>query len=318
MILSYKVTPICENTLSAAASGLNNNGEVVGIANFSPNTLDGFYWHKGKTIKLSTLLGGDTSRAVGINNNGDITGYCTIKGNSHSFISQNGVLRDLGKLSNEPIANVEAKAINDMGQIVGFCHGLHMSAFLWQNDTMVALEDLSGAVHISEANSCNNNGYVVGTSRSENPEVGHAVIWRNGKITYMMPEEWSYGKYINDNNQTLISGTHPNRGLLLENGKMTDIGSIFGNAQYVQPNSINNKGQMVGYCGYSTLPGDSKAFVWDKKNGILELNTLIHKNDPFHGQIKLTEAQAINDVGQIVAWQRLGNGQPSSYLLTPL
>lgn len=46
---------------------------------------------------------------------------------------------------------------------------------------------------------------------------------------------------------------------------------------------------------------------------MLDLNTLVAATDPLYGLITLTDATAINDIGQIVA-----NSGSRAYLLTPV
>jgi probable HAF family extracellular repeat protein len=80
---------------------------------------------------------------------------------------------------------------------------------------------------------------------------------------------------------------------------------------------INETGQVVGYG--ATSSGASHAFVWTSNDGMLDLNNLIDSSDPLNGQIELSEAQDINDSGQIVANGTLtATGEPRAFLLTPV
>ncbi len=72
---------------------------------------------------------------------------------------------------------------------------------------------------------------------------------------------------------------------------------------------VNNYGQVVGRVVDPTI---DVAFIWDSGNGIRDLNTLIDPSLGWH----LTEANAINDNGQIVGWGE-HNGQTRAFLLTP-
>ena len=88
---------------------------------------------------------------------------------------------------------------------------------------------------------------------------------------------------------------------------MVDLGTLGGTSSYGY--SINASGQVTGSA--STAGGISHAFVYS--NGVLtDLNDLI----PIGLGITLTEARAINDLGQIAANGSVGTSINHSFLLT--
>jgi len=95
------------------ASGINNNGQIVGTSNSHA-----VLWQNGKITDLGTLSGSPSSAAYGINDNGEIVGSSHYPpDNPHAFIWKNGVMTDLGTLPTE--TDSFAMAINTNGQIVG-------------------------------------------------------------------------------------------------------------------------------------------------------------------------------------------------------
>jgi len=109
---------------SSRASGLNNNGQVVGESGGKA-----FLYSNGVMTGLSTLPGWGTSNAFSINDQGQIVGAAYIWENNGPFIDQrhavivlDGVMTDLNSLI-EPGSQwilEEARDINNSGQIVGF------------------------------------------------------------------------------------------------------------------------------------------------------------------------------------------------------
>jgi probable HAF family extracellular repeat protein len=104
------------------AAGINNNGQVVGIAYTAGDAAThAFLYSNGAMSDLGTL-GGVNSLAYGINNNGQVVGYASTAGNAqHAFLYSGGNLLDLNNLlpSGSLWTLTQARGINDIGQIVG-------------------------------------------------------------------------------------------------------------------------------------------------------------------------------------------------------
>jgi probable HAF family extracellular repeat protein len=96
----------------------------------------------------------------------------------------------------------------------------------------------------------------------------------------------------------------------LYNGVMHDLGTLGGTKSDAL--GINQKEQVVGV-SYISGDSDYHAFLWTALSEMVDLNTLI---DPAAGWV-LTDATAINDVGQIVG-QGYAGGQTRAFLLTPV
>jgi len=128
---------------------INNHAQVVGVS-----VQGGFLWDGGTGSYL-----GYSSQAYSINESGQIVGSV---GNG-ACRWQNGVVTVLGPGC--------ARAINDIGQIVGYGGYGNEHAFLWQKGAITDLGTLPGAEY-SQAYGINSNGWIVGESG------GHAVLWQ--------------------------------------------------------------------------------------------------------------------------------------------
>ncbi|OQY95045.1 MAG: hypothetical protein B6D39_00405 [Anaerolineae bacterium UTCFX2] len=110
---------------SSGAYAINNNGQVVGesLASLvSPFPTHAFVWENGAMQDLGTL-GGNFSYAYDINDRGQAVGFSTnAAGIGRAFLWENDGMKDLNGLipADSGWALVEARAINERGQIVGY------------------------------------------------------------------------------------------------------------------------------------------------------------------------------------------------------
>jgi probable HAF family extracellular repeat protein len=201
---------------NARAIGVNNLGQVVGIAEkstkdtgcypawlagTSPQLFDveAVIWgpRAGQIQTLPPLPGEATSWATGINDRQQVVG---VSGHCHSpnlnepvpehgVIWQNGMVTSLGSLGGT--LETFPWATNSKGQVVGDSSVpcmpdssgncvIHIHAFLWEEGTMRDLGLLPGDTD-SIAFGLNDKGQVVGGSATQSS--ARAFLWQNGMMT---------------------------------------------------------------------------------------------------------------------------------------
>jgi probable HAF family extracellular repeat protein len=242
--------------LFAAASDINNRGQVVGAgaADFSPHAL---LWENGRVIDL----GGTFSQAFAINNRGQIVGVTS----GGAALWQNGVLHNLANLSG---GGSEAFDINDKGVIVGYSTTAtgESHAVMWTDGGIVDLGTLPGD-DFSQALAINSQGQIVGTS-SNIPQGGErAFIWENGAMRELgsLPTlPFSRAFSINERSQaagvSILAGV--TRATLFQKGSATQLPGLTGEA-LTFAYAINNLGQLVGASDFS-------AVLWTRTGEISE------------------------------------------------
>src|SRR5437667_191282 len=182
-------------------------------------------WKDGEIIDLGTL-GGNESGGYYINNEGQVVGASAINttcdhssqfgATTHSFLWENGVMRDLGTLGGD---DSTPASINDAGEIVGGADlpGSEVEhAFLWRNGVMTDLGTLGSWSH---AEAINSTGQVVGTSRlldRTEPPFRHAFLSEEGRpmidLNSLIPANSSLelveAANINDRGEILGQAVH--------------------------------------------------------------------------------------------------------------
>lgn len=319
--VTYSVTDLTSyfSPFGGGARAVNNLGQVVGTGS-SAAILD------GGDFTLLTPLGRNPSHyssfASDINDQGQVVGSSSSSAGQVAILWENGIAVSLGSLG----GNLSfATAINANGDIAGGSQTTFSAddrarhAFLWVDGVMSDLGTLYGDVAFSEARSLNNNRQVVGLSR-QGSDPYSPFLWENGLMTEL-PTLYGKGKYdqaidINDLGQIVgyddigFNGyTNSGAALLWENGVPTDLGSLGGSRAGAI--AINNFSQIVGFS--ATMSGSNHAYIWD--NGVMtDLNDLVADI----GDLVLTNAININDIGQIITYGNPdGFGDTGMYLLTP-
>jgi probable HAF family extracellular repeat protein len=108
------------------AQGINDRGDIVGQADFSStggSSADGYLWKDGVATDLGDAPGDCSSAAQAINFSGQVVGnsFSCDNGFDRAFLWENGSIVDLNSLipPGSPIRLVDAKDINDRGEIAG-------------------------------------------------------------------------------------------------------------------------------------------------------------------------------------------------------
>jgi len=160
---------------ASAATAINERGQAVGISGECDQAVGRFsarravLWENGTVQKLPTLGGTSWHTPMDINERGDVVGFSNPPGDADlvgGFIA-NGFFWAKGSATVVRIRPLEgnltsqAMGINDRRQVVGvsFNGPPGVRAFLWENDTLMNLNDLAdvkpnvlqSAQHINDA-----------------------------------------------------------------------------------------------------------------------------------------------------------------------
>jgi probable HAF family extracellular repeat protein len=319
---------------SSAVFEVNGSGTGVGMSE-TPVTDPYTGWpadnavmfKNGRVINLGALPGGYESQANDINNLGQVSGFAS-NGTpdpysffgwgtqARSFLWQDGVMRDIGTLGGPDAVST---TLNAVGQITGQSYtnstanpatGIPtLDPFLWAGGHMRDLGTLGGTIGF--ANWLNNAGEVAGTSDLAGDQTAHPFLWNGSKMIDLGTLGGPSGSanWVSDSGAVtgsadLPDGTHH---AYLWHGHMRDLPPVEG-APCSNGNAVNDGGAVVG--NITNCQGDELAAMLWTNGHAYDLNTLVAPT-----ALHLTEADYINDQGDIVGRGVLPNGDQHIFLL---
>ena len=331
------------------AYAVNDRGQVVGVANPSPERRRGhaFLWQNGRMVDLGVLPKYRRSAAVGINNGGQVIAASYNRYDfHHAFVWEGEARRPLGPTL-PGYRYVRALGMNDYGEVVGNAQtgtrdrggALVARAFLWVEGHTVGLGTLGG--RYSHALAINNRGQVVGKAElPRRTRAGvrgtHAFLWQPdpARETGTMRDLGvlpgglhSVAHHVNDRGDVVgfseSAGGSRAFAWSSRTERMRDLGTLPGDRASLA-RAANAQGLVVGYSDRGEpLPGrggdGKRAVLWrladsggDAAATLQDLNGLLPPGSPW----LLEEARGINDRGQIVG-RGLIRGERHAFLLTP-
>jgi len=175
-----KPLPPYPGDLDGAATGINNQGQIIGISGICQNAvgnqsaLHALLWQHGHPVDLGNLGGYAWHTPMALNNHGQIVGFSDLPGddgganpNFHAFLwTQRTGMIDLKTLTGDAIS--EALGVNEQGDVVGVSYAAGFGnprAFLYRNGQMIDLNTLvdgKSSLYLQVAQEINDAGVIVG------------------------------------------------------------------------------------------------------------------------------------------------------------
>jgi probable HAF family extracellular repeat protein len=314
---------------------INASGDVTGYSYTQAKLTHAVIFRGGKVIDLGVVPGANSSVGYGINGYDQVTGSAGFSLSNHVFLYSAGKMGDLGTA---PGYNSSfGAAINDSAQIAGGSGGSGLGgyspAFLYNAGEFINLPDhfnLASNINSIEktganffyayGNVINAAGQIAGGINGN----GGAAIYSNGTVSLLnIPPVFApdIAEGINDTGQTTgyiyyPSGNGETAAFLYSPGKpdndSTAVIPKLPNDFYSFGTGINAAGQVVGV---SYNPGiTSDPFLYTPSQGVINVNSLL----PAGSKWTLTDAEAINDNGQITGAGINPQGYQHAYLLSPV
>jgi hypothetical protein len=213
---------------------------------------------------------GSWTAAQAVNTQGEIAGTCLLPTNDDGpcFWTGDGSKHDIGVFSE--CFRGYATALNDLGQVVGYCESLQdkAPAFIWTADqgrVRLATPDGSDAWVIRPA-AINNSGVIVGWLRHSNGGVGSGFVYDGGTYTLFDSSSRVWG--VNDNRQ--IVGQTSSQATMWDDAGAHALPS-FDPSDSTGAFAIDAGGTIVGFDGFH-------AAAWTAY-GIMDLGTMCPNPD---------------------------------------
>jgi uncharacterized membrane protein len=307
----YRLIPIVDPPgYVLTPTDMNNRGEVVGAQSGADQR--GFYWHEGTLIDIHDQVSPASIfvEAAGINDRSQIVGSY-LDPDAEAFRSFLLDRDEVHRIDGPPgVDNVGVTAINDREQILG-SNGSEIY-FLWDRGTITIFDSSFRPSDINDRGAVSGTQFLDGSAR--------AAIWEDGEISPIGPPS-SFGRGINERGQVIgsLSDATGDRAFLWERGRPAVLARLRADQGSYFALDINNAGRIVGETQIVEPENSFQiATVWDDGQ-VIDLNTLIHPDDPLRGFVTFEVGQLINDRGEIVARGRdLRTGSSGFYFLKPV
>jgi uncharacterized membrane protein len=242
------------------------------------------------------------SEATDINSHGEAVGTAS---DANSGLRVAFVSRE-NKVTLLPGGQGRANSINEGGQITGqaIAPGTKVAGpVFWKDDNIVDLPICCAGV----GKAINTQRLIAGDTYDEHGRY-HAFVWdtAHGKRMISVPgSDFTSVLAINDHGDILLKAT-PGGLFLFSDGNLQTL-----EIPQATPRAMNNNGVIVGSFGPG--PEEQRAFVWDKTNGLRDLNSLIPANSGW----TLEVATSVNDQGEIVGRGDCGDEDNVGFFLRP-
>jgi len=323
---SYTITDLGnllgENSSAVTSCGyaINESGDVVVSASNGP-----FLVKVDKVVSLQPAVNQGLSLSFKINGYDEMTGSKRFPapGDPGSFVThailynyRTGKIKDLGTLPRDTTSSgVDLDDAEEVTGSSGTQQTPNAHVFLYTGETMTNLAGNDASNF--KVTSMNSSGEAVGEAKPSDDYYSPAALFSNGSTTLL---SWQYAY-----NPGFASGINE-LGQITGSAYREEILNAFlysnGSGTFIKPtgdtysfgNGINAAAQVVGNSLALFTVNPNHTFLSTPGGDIVHLESLI----PADSGWTLTDAEAINDKGQITGCGTNPNGLQHAYLLSPM
>ncbi len=310
------------------ALGVNDHGQVVGQFVRENGSLGAYIWSSsGGMVELQGLTGTSDTAAFNLNNRGQVVGYgMRADGQTEALLWQpDGQMVNVGQVW-DASGGTEVFDINEQGMMVGsrrVAAGQRQGLMYTVGGDIVNVGTIEGN-NQSKNTAINEDGDVAGFSyrlfQPDRAAVTHYTGDAYEPTVDLGPTGRTFSRAfdLNDLGQVVgfaNDGASAIRAAIFDTdrpGGWTNLGIVEGYGfEESEALSINNSGWIVG----RSFNFENSAATFYFGGEAIELSTLVD-NLSADGFIALYEANAVNDLGQIVGSGMLKDGSTSGFILT--
>jgi probable HAF family extracellular repeat protein len=336
----YSVTDVGSLGGNVTALGINDNGDIVGTSQLTPDgssPLHAFlYHHASRSMVDLGTPGGSSSEAFSINDSGTIAGEVYApdpkRGTTWDpvvWLTSGGSQPLKGPYPNGNGLYVSPNGISNTGVIVGqgYINDVGGDRAIWyKNGTIANLGTLGGNSSFAAAISTQGTYFagmseLKGATAATNGLPTHAFLYINGIRTdlgALAGGNYNYSAATGVNNNGTVVGYSwlgqsgqctPSpytpviqHAFVTVNGKMTDIGNLANNTNCSSTaEAINDTGEIVGRSDAITTDNVQVERAFLYSGGQMSSLTFLDWGDPAWGNVRFTDAVGINCNGWIAA-----------------
>ena len=291
---------------------MNENGEIAGVLTHGADNLP-FFWSPSSGLRVLPGIDGGTysgGSAVALNDLGQVIG--AIDGRAFIWSAAEGT-RAVGG----PTTTVFG--INNSGVVSGYegefpPSPVGITGFRLYPDGRKETLTVAG-YSATPVEAINNRGDAIGRLVGEaGGAPDRPIVWNaDGSPRDLPPVPGDPVGFlgadaINDNGWVVAD-----RYLATPDGRVTDLGTLYGPESLTMAFALNNAGLVVGEIG-GQGPELARAFAWSEQTGIVGLNERLDATGT--GWVLMGVA-AVNESGQMAGIGQF-NGQLTGYVLTPV
>lgn len=243
------------------AMDINDEGEIVGVADFGDGLGDAALWVDGQVHRLDAPADAHCF-AVAINERGLIVGQCSFPTETVPVLWRKGVFERMTVPRDVYVNPVD---VNDAGIVVGNASRPDLSRFpfIWVDGVLTDLNAISDRP-FERVVGINRHGQIAGEGPGPDGR-GQGLFWEDGTATVIQPVAGSMSAIpsgLNDRGQVVGANGSGGGGFVWSKGEIRALRVFLPGGSFAYATAINERGDVAGQTTVPQYEGLPSAILW--------------------------------------------------------